>query len=168
VPPEDPRSNYHMAKAALIDRIPIPAANVHRMRGEDIPDAAADAYADELRAALGPDGRLDLVLLGLGDNGHTASLFPGLAVVTEPSRTVMAAYVEVVGMWRITLTPPAINAAGRVVFLAAGAGKAEVLHRVLEGPLEPVVLPAQVIRPVERPALWLIDAAAAAKLEARK
>jgi len=167
VPPEDPRSNYHMVKAALIDRIPIPPANVHRMRGEDIPEAAAEAYADELRGTLGPEGRLDLVLLGLGDNGHTASLFPGLAAVTETRRTVMAAYVEVVGMWRITLTPPPINAAGRIVFLAAGAGKAEVLHRVLEGPLEPVVLPVQTIRPEERPALWLVDAAAAAKLEAR-
>ena len=168
VPPEDPRSNYHMAKAALIDRIPIPPANVHRMRGEDMPEAAAEAYADELMAALGPDGRLDLVLLGLGDNGHTASLFPGLAAATETKRTVLASYVEVVGMWRLTLTPPPINAAGRVVFLAAGAGKADILHRVLEGPLEPAVLPAQAIRPQERPALWLIDAAAAGKLEARR
>jgi 6-phosphogluconolactonase len=135
VPPEDSRSNYHMAKAALIDRIPIPPANVHRMRGEDIPEAAAEAYADELVGALGPDGRLDLVLLGLGDNGHTASLFPGLAAVAETKRTVLAAYVEVVGMWRLTLTPPPINAAGRVVFLAAGDGLAEILHRVLYGRL---------------------------------
>jgi 6-phosphogluconolactonase len=167
VPPEDARSNYHMAKAALIDRIAIPSANVHRMRGEDPPDIAAERYAEELAAALAGDGRLDLVLLGLGDNGHTASLFPGLAVVTETKHAVMAAYVEVVGMWRLTLTSPPINAARRVVFLAAGGGKAEVLHRVLQGPFEPIVLPAQVIRPHERPALWLIDKAAAAKLEPR-
>jgi 6-phosphogluconolactonase len=164
VPPDDPRSNYHMAKAALIDHVPIPAENVHRMHGEDHPDAAADAYERVMRSVLGADGRLDLVLLGLGDNGHTASLFPGLAVVTETKRWVMAAYVEVVGMWRLTMTPPPINAARQVTFVAAGADKAEILHRVLEGPRDPVVLPAQVIRPSERPALWLIDAAAAARL----
>jgi 6-phosphogluconolactonase len=165
VPPDDPRSNYHMARAALLDRVPIPAANVLRMRGEDPPEAAAARYADDLRNALGENGRLDLVLLGLGDNGHTASLFPGLAVVAETSRTVMACYVEVVGMWRLTLTPSPINAARRVAFLAAGESKAEVLRQVLQGPRKPIELPAQVIRPTERPAVWLIDAAAAAKLE---
>ena len=92
---------------------------------------------------LGDDGRIDLVLLGLGDNGHTASLFPGLAVVTETSRTVMACYVEVVGMWRLTLTPPPINAARRVAFLVAGDSKAEVLRQVLQGPRKPIELPAQ-------------------------
>ncbi len=164
VPPDDPRSNYAMAKTALIDHVPIPAENVHRMHGEDHPDAAAEAYERKMRTALGADGRLDLVLLGLGDNGHTASLFPGLAVVTETKRWVMAAYVEVVGMWRLTMTPPPINAARRVAFLVAGADKADILHRVLQGPLEPIVLPAQVVRPSMRPALWLIDAPAAARL----
>jgi 6-phosphogluconolactonase len=164
VPPRDTRSNYHMARAALLDRVAIPAGNIHRMRGEDPPDAAAEAYAAELRNALGDDGRLDLVLLGLGQDAHTASLFPGLAAVTEAQRTVMAAYVEFVGMWRLTLTPPAINAARRVAFLVSGADKAGILHRVLQGPRQPVVLPAQAIRPAERPALWLIDAGAAAKL----
>jgi 6-phosphogluconolactonase len=165
VPPEDQRSNYNMAKAALLDHARIPPANVHRMRGEKEPETAAADYAGVLKSALGTDGRLDLVLLGLGDNGHTASLFPGLAVVTEANRTVMALYVEVVGMWRLTLTPPIINAARRVVFLADGPGKAEVLDRVLQGPRQPMVLPAQVVRPTERPALWLIDAAAAARLQ---
>jgi 6-phosphogluconolactonase len=164
VPPDDPRSNYHMVKAALIDHVAIPVENVHRMRGEDNPDAAADAYAKEMKGVLGHDP-LDLVLLGLGDNGHTASLFPGLAVVTETKRTVMAAYVEVVGMWRLTLTPPAINVAHRAAFLVSGADKAEIVQRVLQGRCDPIVLPAQVIRPKERPALWLIDAAAAARLK---
>jgi 6-phosphogluconolactonase len=165
VPPDDQRSNYLMARTTLLDQIAISPQNVHRMRGEDDPGAAANAYALEMTSALGAEPRLDLVLLGLGDNGHTASLFPGLAVVTETKRTVMAAYVEVVGMWRLTLTPPAINGARRVSFLVSGAGKAEIVARVLQGPREPIVLPAQVIRPKERPALWLLDAAAASRLE---
>ena len=165
MPPDDPRSNFDMAKSALLDHVPIPAQNLHRMRGEDVPDAAAEAYAAEIQGVLGDGGRLDLVLLGLGDNGHTASLFPGLAAVTETRRTVMAAYVEVVAMWRLTLTPPAINVARRVAFLVSGAGKADVAHRVLQGPRQPIVLPAQAVRPLERPAVWLFDAGAAAKLE---
>jgi 6-phosphogluconolactonase len=136
------------------------------MHGKDVPDAAAIAYADELRVALGADARFDLVLLGLGDNGHTASLFPGLAAATEQLRTVTASYVEVVGMWRITLTPPAINAARHVAFLVAGADKADVLHRVLQGPRQPIVLPAQTIRPSAGALLWLVDAAAAGHLQA--
>ena len=168
VPPRDARSNYHMARAALLDHVAIPPENVHRMRGEDPPEAAADTYAVELSNALGDSGRLDLVLLGLGHDGHTASLFPGLAAVTETRRTVMEAYVEFVGMWRLTLTPPTINAARRVVFLVEGGDKADVLHRVLQGPRQPVVLPAQAIRPSERPALWVLDAAAAAKLDRRR
>ena len=164
VPPRDTRSNCHMARAALLDHVKIPAGNVHRMRGEDPPEAAAEAYAADLRSALGDDGRLDLVLLGLGQDAHTASLFPGLAAVTETERTVMASYVEYVGMWRLTMTPRAINAARRVAFLVSGADKAGVLHRVLHGPRQPVVLPAQAIRPAERPAMWLIDAGAAARL----
>jgi 6-phosphogluconolactonase len=167
VPPDDPRSNYHMAKEALLDRVVIPPGNVHRMHGEDEPTAAAAAYAADIKTALGADGRFDLVLLGLGDNGHTASLFPGLAAITETERTVVACYVESVGMWRLTLTPPPINAARRVAFLVSGAGKAGMIRRVLQGPREPIVLPSQIVRPTERPALWLIDEAAAAKLEPR-
>jgi len=167
VPPSDARSNYRMARAALLDRVAIPAGNVHRMHGEDPPAAAAEAYAVELREALGEGARLDLILLGLGHDGHTASLFPGLAAVTETRRTVMEAYVEFVGMWRLTLTPPAIDAARRAVFLVSGDDKADVLHRVLQGPRQPIVLPAQAIRPSEKPALWLVDAAAAGKLDRR-
>jgi 6-phosphogluconolactonase len=164
VPPDDPRSNYHMAKAALIDRVAIPPGNIHRMRGEDEPNAAASAYAEEIKSALRPDARFDLVLLGLGDDGHTASLFPGLAAVSETERTVLACYVESVGMWRLTLTPPSINGARRVAFLVSGADKAIMIHRVLQGPRQPVVLPSQIVRPGEKPALWLIDAPAAGRL----
>jgi len=165
VSPRDARSNYHMAKVALLDRVPIPAEHVYRMRGEDPPEAAAAAYAVELRRALGDDSRLDLVLLGLGHDGHTASLFPGLAAVTETRRTVMESYVEFVGMWRLSLTPVAINAARRVLFVVTGDDKAEILRRVLKGPREPVVLPAQAIKPAAGPATWLVDRAAAAKLK---
>ncbi len=167
VPPDDPRSNYHMAKLALFDRVAIPPGNVHRMRGEDEPNAAAESYANELKSALGPDSRFDLVLLGLGDDGHTASLFPGLAAVSETERTVLACYVESVGMWRLTLTPPTINAARRVAFLVSGPDKATVIQRVLQGPRQPIVLPSQIVRPAAQPALWLIDEAAAARLDKR-
>lgn len=164
VSPRDARSNHHMARVALLDRVPVPSEHVHRMRGEDPPEAAAEAYAAVLRSALGEDGRLDLVLLGLGHDGHTASLFPGLAAATETRRTVMESYVEFVGMWRLSMTPAAINDARRVLFVVTGDDKAEILRRVLKGPREPVVLPAQAIRPKERPATWLLDQQAAAKL----
>ncbi|HTR14251.1 MAG TPA: 6-phosphogluconolactonase [Roseiarcus sp.] len=165
VPPDDPLSNYRMVKEALLDKIAIPPANVLRMRGEAPPDEAAQQYQQALRVGFGEDGRLDLVLLGLGDDGHTASLFPGLAAVTETVRWVATSYVEAVGRWRVSLTPPVINAARVVAFLVAGPSKAEVLRRVLLGPRQPVVLPAQAIRPTERPALWLLDEAAAARLD---
>jgi 6-phosphogluconolactonase len=172
VPPDDPRSNYYMARTVLCDHVPIPAANVHRIHGEDPPEQAAAEYAAELERTFGgdaktggppPDG-FDLVLLGMGDNGHTASLFPGLAAVTESIHWVMAQYVEVVGMWRLTLTPVILNAANHVAFLVAGADKAEMLSKVLEGPYQPVVLPAQIITPTHGELHWLVDAAAAAHL----
>ena len=164
VPPDDDRSNYHMAKAALIDHVAVPPGNIHRMRGEDEPNAAASAYEEEMKSALQPDVRFDLVLLGLGDDGHTASLFPGLAAVSETARAALACYVESVGMWRLTLTPPSINGARRVAFLVSGANKANMIQRVLQGPRQPIVLPSQIVRPAEKPALWLIDAPAAARL----
>ena len=125
VPPDDPQSNFRMARAALIDHIPIPAGNIHRMRGEDDPRRAAAAYADELTQALGEGWRLDLALQGLGDNGHTASLFPGLAAIEETSRPVVAAYVEVVGMWRADLDAPGHQrrAKGRVSRLRPRQGR---------------------------------------------
>jgi 6-phosphogluconolactonase len=172
VPPEDQRSNYYMARTTLCDHVPIPAANVHRIRGEDQPEQAAGEYAEELGRTFSDDTRtggspvsgFDLVLLGMGDNGHTASIFPGLAAVTESVHWVMAQYVEVVGMWRVTLTPVMLNAARHAAFLVAGADKAEMLSKVLEGPYQPVVLPAQIIKPAHGELHWLVDAAAAAQL----
>jgi 6-phosphogluconolactonase len=173
VPPDDPASNYRLARITLLDRVAIPAANVHRIRGEDAPEQAAVAYERELRQVLDtPDGppsvrpgrRLDLVLLGMGGNGHTASIFPRLAAVRERERWVMAEHVAEVAGWRITLTPPVLNAAAQVLFLVSGADKAAMLHRVLEGPIDPDALPAQVIAPRDGALTWLVDEGAAAAL----
>ena len=174
VPPDDPASNYRMAREALLSRVPVPEGNVHRMRGEDDPGSAAAAYERELREIfVTPDGppacipgrRFDLVLLGMGDNGHTASLFPGTPAVREAERWVLAQYVEAVSMWRVTLTPVVINAAAEVTFLVSGGDKAEMLRRVLKGPHVPDALPAQAIAPGHGRLRWLVDAAAAADLE---
>ncbi len=162
VPPEDPRSNYAMAKGALLERVPIPGANVHRMRGEDEPERAARGYEGVLERVLGA-APLDLVLLGMGENGHTASLFPGSALLGEARRRVAAEYVRELAMWRVTLTPVAINAARHVAFLVSGAAKAPMLAQVLEGPRDPARLPAQIVQPAGE-LRWLVDAAAAARL----
>ena len=171
VPPADPMSNYRMVRETLIDRVPLPAENVHRIRGEVDPVAAAAAYERELRHELGisagpptPDARFDLMLLGMGDDGHTASLFPGLTAVSEHERWVMAEYVAEVSMWRVTCTAALFNTAAAVVFLVSGREKAAMLRRVLEGPYQPEVLPAQVVAPHDGSVCWLLDAAAAANL----
>jgi 6-phosphogluconolactonase len=154
-----------MAEETLLSKVPIPAENIHRMRGELPPREAAEDYERELKAFFGSDApRLDLVLLGMGDNGHTASLFPGLTAVHEQERWVVAEYVAEVGMWRITLTPAVLNLARVTLFLVAGANKADMLRRVLEEPYDPSALPAQVVRPLEGDVVWMVDAAAAARL----
>lgn len=173
VPAEDPRSNYRMAREVLLDRVPLPADNIHRIQGEGDPTAAAGAYERLLRAMfstpqgpprLEPGARFDLVLLGMGDNGHTASLFPGLTAVRETERWVVAEYVAEVSMSRVTLTPVVINAAAEVLFLVSGNEKAPMLRRVLQGPHEPELLPAQIVVPRAGRLRWLVDAAAAADL----
>lgn len=165
VPPDDAQSNYRMARETLLSRVPIPPEQVHRMRGELPPDEAAQRYEAELQRFFDTEPpRLDLILLGMGDNGHTASLFPGLRAVHEQQRWVVAEYVAEVGMWRITLTPLILNLAREVVFLVAGAAKADMLRHVLEGPYAPDERPAQIVRPTPGELSWLIDAQAAAKL----
>jgi 6-phosphogluconolactonase len=173
VPPDDTASNYRMARERLLDHVPVPAANLHRIRGEDDPAGAAAAYERELRQAFAtPDGpprdapgaRFDLVLLGVGDNGHTASIFPGMPAVRERARWAMAQQVAATPPWRVTLTPVVINAAAAVVFLVSGPEKASTLRQVLLGPHRPDDLPAQVIAPRAGRLRWLLDAAAAAEL----
>ena len=174
VPPDDARSNYAMARSVLLDHVPIAAARVHRIHGEDDPELAAAEYARVLDTPEGggengSDGaggaRLDLALLGMGRDGHTASLFPGTAAVIEPRRHVAAGYAEASRMWRVTLTPVTLNAARNVLFLVSGSEKAETLRQVLEGPHEATVWPAQAIQPHDGSLRWLVDAAAAARLD---
>jgi 6-phosphogluconolactonase len=163
VPPQDPRSNYCMVRDAWLRHSPIPAENIHRIRGEEDPAIEALRYEQEI-ARLFRSKRppaFDLILLGMGGNGHTASLFPGTAALRETARWVVAQYVEVATSWRVTFTAPLINAARRVAFLVEGAGKAEMLGNILEGPFQPDVWPAQLIQPVSGELHWLVDSDAA-------
>jgi 6-phosphogluconolactonase len=154
-----------MALETLLSKVPIPPEQIHRMRGELPPREAADDYERQLREFFKNEPpSIDVILLGMGDNGHTASLFPGLTAVHEQERWAVAEYVAEVGMWRITLTPAVLNLAREVVFLVAGSAKAGMLKRVLEGPHNPAQLPAQVIRPVEGEVIWLVDAEAGREL----
>lgn len=164
VPPDHSESNYRMARETLLDRVPIPSENVHRVRGELPPHQAAAAYQGELQSVLGSVGRLDLVLLGMGKDGHLASLFPGIEAVHEQVQWVVACYVEKLSAWRVTLTPPMINSAAHIVFLVSGSGKAARLKEVLAGPYRPDVLPAQVVKPTDGSLLWMVDDAAASCL----
>ena len=169
VPPDHEESNYGMARELLLDHVPIPPANVHRMHGEMDPVDAAARYEEGLRQFFASAGdafpAFDLVLLGLGEDGHTASLFPGTRAVKETVRWVLGYHVDAQKGWRITLTPPVINAAREVVFIVAGGGKASVLRDVLEGPNRPDVLPAQIVRPGGGEPLWMVDRNAAALLK---
>lgn len=169
VPPEDAASNYRMAKETLLDRVPIPAENVHRIRGEIDPAVAAAEAEQDVRRVLGSGGvpSLDLVMLGLGDDGHTASLFPGTAALREATRLVVPQYVDKLAAWRVTFTAPLVNAARNVLFLVEGAGKAATLAAVLEGPWQPDVLPSQLVRPSDGVVHWMVDAAAAARLSGK-
>lgn len=155
-----------MAREALLDHVPVRPEHIHRIRGEDSPSVAAEEYERTLRILLRTPARIDLILLGLGDDGHTASLFPG-AEVPDGERWVVARLDAAGSLWRVTLTPVTINAAAEILFLVAGAGKAGIVRRVLEGPRQPHELPAQLIAPVDGRVVWLLDAAAASELETR-
>lgn len=162
VPPDDEDSNYRVAREALLDRVR--PGSVHRMRGELDPARAAALYEEELREFFGGAPRFDLVLLGIGDDGHTASLFPSTSALDVQDRLVVENPVEKLGTVRITLTVPAINAAQKVVFLVAGKGKAQALKEILEGDADPRDYPAKLIQPAAD-ALWMVDRDAARLLD---
>ena len=171
VPPEDDASNYRMAREALLDHVPIPARQVHRIRGDVDPAMAAVGYEQILRGLLGeadgasaPIAGFDLVLLGLGVDGHTASLFPGRPTVQEASRWVVADEIDPKGTWRITLTPLCLNAAASVVFLVAGTAKADAVRAAIEGPSTPDTAPSRAIRSRNGITHWLMDTGAASGL----
>jgi 6-phosphogluconolactonase len=189
VPADDKDSNYKMAHDALLSRVPIPAANVHRVKTElGAADAAADYEAEMLRVIAGVDEvtpssphplipssdshhepsapirpRFDLILLGMGDDGHTASLFPHSDALQVNDRLVVSHFVPKVNMQRITFTYPLINSADTVIFLVNGAGKAGVLRRVLIGDVQPAELPSQGVVPQGK-LFWMVDADAAGEV----
>ena len=168
VPANDPQSNYRMAKEAMISKLSIPEANVHPVQTELGPQKAAEAYEKTLRQFFPGDAwpQIDFNLLGLGENGHTASLFPHTKLLHENKRWVAAECIEEVHMDRITMTAPAINHSRQIVFFISGASKADVVKEVKEGPRDPERLPAQLIKPEGGSLLWLLDKDAGSKIKA--
>jgi len=177
VPSDDPQNNYGQARELLLSHVPVPAEQVHPIHGELEPEEAAAAYSKTLarwttrteeRLAEGQPAwpRFDLVLLGLGRDGHTASLFPGSAANEEKQRPAKAVHVEYGDRPadRVTLTPPVFNSARQILFLVTGEEKAGALASVLEGKNDPTRWPAQRIRPQNGRVSWLVDRAAAAQL----
>lgn len=169
VPPDHPQSNYRMANNRLFSRVSIPKENVHRVQAED-PDAdrAAEKYGlairDFFRLRNGDWPRFDFILLGLGVDGHTASLFPGTSILHEKKRMVAAEWIEKFESYRISMTPPVLNHAACVAFLVSGDGKADAVREVIRGEFRPDRFPAQLIRPVNGRLIWYLDRAAAARL----
>jgi 6-phosphogluconolactonase len=165
VPPDDEQSNYRMVQRTLLNNIPIPPANVHRIRGEVDPGIAANEYASLLRTDLGGQPHFDLMMLGLGEDGHTASLFPGTPPDTDDEALVRAVYVQSQIMWRVTMTPKLINMARNVLFAVEGPDKAQILADVFEGPRDPVKYPAQIVAPLSGHLTWFADEMAAGMLK---
>lgn len=169
VPPDNAESNYRMVNESMLSKVPVPSKNVFRVPAED-PDAnhAAETYEQTVRQFFGlPAGafpRFDLILLGMGPDGHTASLFPDSSAVQEKERLVVATWVEKFKTDRITFTAPLINRAKVVMFLIAGADKAAALREVLEGNQPPKLYPSKLIHPTDGRSIWLVDKAAAAEL----
>ena len=169
VPPDSPESNYHMARQALLAHVPVPDDQIHRMQGELDPYRAAADYEAVLRQVfqLGQQPRLpvfDLQLLGIGSDGHTASLFPGTPALHERGRLCVANPVPQLQTTRLTLTPPVITASALVLVLAAGAEKAEAVARAIQGEWDFDTTPSQLLRHSEGRVVWLLDPEAAADL----
>jgi 6-phosphogluconolactonase len=167
VPPDSEDSNYHLAEEVLLSKVPIPPSQIHRMPADTTDrDAAALAYTDEMQQVFGTDGipKFDLLQLGMGPEGHTASLFPHQASLKELRRLVMPVDVPKPPPPRLTFTPPLLNAAIHVLFLVTGQDKADAVQAILEGENKPDDYPAQIIQPPEGEVTWMLDMAAASKL----
>jgi 6-phosphogluconolactonase len=170
VPPDHPDSNFRLARETLLERVPLPASNIHRMRAELADRSAAAAeYEDELARALPRDvsqrPSFDLMLLGLGADGHTASLLPGSKLLGERERLVAVTDLEREGTIRLTVTPPVLQHAARLLFLVSGADKAPAVRAVLNGPFAIERYPAQLVRQASGEVVWLVDAPAAVDLD---
>ncbi len=166
VPADDPRNNARMARQALLDHVPVPPEQVHPMVCDGSPQEAAMQYEALLHSFFASGrSRFDLILLGLGENGHTASLFPGTSVLGEQQRWVGEVYVAEEGLHRLTLTAAAINQAALVVFLVSGQDKGPILQKVLEDAQNPHTIPALLIKPANGRLLWLVSRDAARLLQ---
>lgn len=165
----DPENNGHMARETLLNYVPIPVESIHRIQSQLPPEEAALDYDQTLRQYFTTRGmhepRFDLVLLGMGAEGHVASLFPRSPALKERERWVVATFVEPKQSWRITLTPVALNAASKIIFLVIGEEKAQALRRALSEPKQPHDFPAQIIDPPQGQVLWIVDKAAASVLD---
>lgn len=166
VPPTDAASNFRMASQALISGVPVAEDHIFRIHGEDEPEGAAAAYQQLLESRFADDGRprFDLVMLGLGPEAHTASLFPGTLALKAQESWVVPNYVDKLASWRVTLTPAALNSALQLAFLVQGEEKAPAVHQVLEGERNPIQWPAQIIQPTDGTVHWYLDEAAASLL----
>ncbi len=168
VPPDDPASNYGMVHRTMLSKLTLDPSQIHRMRGEDQPEQGAGEYETELKDFFsleeGEFPRFDLILLGLGDNVHIASLFPGLAAIHEHRRLAVAVEVDAPQRHRISLTPPVLNNAARVMFIVSGRNKAQAVKLALEGPRDPDKYPAQIIDLANGEVMWLLDRPAASLL----
>jgi 6-phosphogluconolactonase len=168
VPPDHPDSNFRMASETLLSRVPIPPGNVHRFRGEDDPARAAAEADRDLREGFGTGAeplRFDLILMGMGPDGHTASLFPGTEALRETVRLAVANSVPKLNAHRLTLTFPVLNHALEIVFLVAGTEKAKVLEETLRPSPDAPAHPARLVRPTQGQLLWLVDEAAVGELK---
>lgn len=165
VPFEDSRNNARMCYEELLNKVPVLAKNIHVMRTDITPEESSAEYEKTLKTYFQEsETTFDLVLLGMGDDGHTLSLFPGTEVIHEKEKWVTSFFLPAQDMYRITLTAPVVNHSAAVVFLAAGSGKAETLKHVLEGEKNLDLYPSQIIDPTKGQLLWFVDEAAAALL----
>lgn len=166
VPPDRPESNFKMVKEALLDRVAIPQQNIHRIRGEIDPADSASEYSRDLKKSF--DARVpqfDLILLGLGEDGHTASLFPGTAAVEEEGKWAVSVFVSKLGSWRVTLTLPVLNNAKELIFIVSGKVKSQIVKKILELQGSVLEVPASLVSPSKGNVHWMLDSEAASLLE---